>query len=53
MILAASRYGDAAALEGVGFDTVARALGMIGGGMPETACTRADAAELLYRFMKR
>ena len=53
MILSASRYGDAAALEGIGYETVARALGMIDGPMPQTPCTRADAASLLYAFMKR
>ena len=53
MLLSASRYGDAAALDGVGYETVARALGMIDGGMPTGAATRADAAVLLYRFMNR
>lgn len=53
MLLSASRYGYAAALEGIGFEAVALALGMIDGAMPAGACTRADAAALLYRFMKR
>lgn len=53
MIVSASRYGDAARLEGVGFETVAQALGLIDGPMPTEACTRADAASLLYAFMTR
>ena len=53
MILSASRYGDAASLPGVGYETIAAALGMIGGEMPAGVCTRADAAVLLYRFMMR
>lgn len=53
MVIRASRYGDAAALEGIGFGAVAKALGMIGGELPKDACTRADAARLLYNFMAR
>lgn len=53
MLLTASRYGDAARLEGIGYETVAHALGMIDGALPDAPCTRADAAGLLYRFMKR
>lgn len=53
MILSASRYGDAASLDGIGFELVARALGMLDGPMPKTPCTRAGAAALLYAFMKR
>ena len=68
MMLGASRYGSAAALEGVwacGFDdvdgadagyaAVARALGLAEGDAlaPEETLTRADGAELLYRFMDR
>ena len=37
-------YVGAAALEGVGYETVSRALGMIEGPMPTGVCTRADAA---------
>lgn len=54
MIVSASRYGDAAALDGVGYDTVAKALGMLGEAYdPAAVCTRAGAAVLLYRFMTR
>lgn len=53
MLLTASRYGDAAALEGVGYERIARALGMTDGPLPAGPCTRADAAALLYRFMSR
>jgi len=53
MLLSASRYGYAAELEGVGYVTVARALGMIDDELPAGVCTRADAAALLYKFMSR
>ena len=68
MILGASRYGDAAALKDVwdagfedvdggdeGYAAIARALGLADGKTlePEGELTRADGAELLYRFMDR
>ena len=53
MILGASRYGDAARLEGIGFPTVSEALGMTEGAFSDEICTRAGAARLLYLFMKR
>ncbi len=68
MLVGASRYGAAAALEGIwdaGFADVAeadeavaalaRALGLAEGDTlePEAELTRADGAEVLYRFMDR
>ena len=61
MILRASRYGDAAALPGIwaegyadGYAAVADALGMLTDNYaPESVCTRAVAAVMLYRFMTR
>lgn len=68
MLLGASRYGYAAALEGVwdcgfadvdgpdaGYAAVARALGLAEGDTlaPAETLTRADAAALLYGFMDR
>lgn len=67
MLLGASRYGPAMELEGIwrttmvhayrtnaGCASIAQALGMLEGiGPLSAACTRADGAELLYRFMGR
>ena len=68
MIVGASKYGPSAALGGIwdagfrdidaadeGFAAIARALGMVSGRKlePDTVCTRADGAQLLYSFMKR
>lgn len=57
MMLASSRYGAAAALDGIwaagyddGYAAVAAALGME---VPAGQCTRADGAQLLYEFMTR
>lgn len=57
MMLGASRYGAAAALDGIwaagyddGYAAVASALGMT---IPAGQCTRADGAQLLYEFMTR
>lgn len=67
-IVGASEYGAAAALGGIwdsgfrdvdaadeGFAAIARALGMASGKTlaPESPCTRADGAQLLYGFMSR
>ncbi len=63
MIVAASPYGAAAELSGAwasaygddGYAAVSAALGMTEAGKPLSRwiCTRADAADLLYRFMMR
>lgn len=68
MLLGASRYGDAAALAGVwqtsftdiseadmGYAALAEALGLVEGKTlgPDEACTRGDAAQMLYAFMSR
>lgn len=68
LMIGASRYGDGARLAGIwetgfsdvdaldeGYAAVARALGLAEGDAlrPEEELTRADGAELLYRFMKR
>ncbi len=68
MLLAPSRYGDAAELTGIwdagfadvdgadaAYAAIARALGLAEGDVlaPDETLTRADAAEILYRFMDR
>ncbi|MCD7748613.1 MAG: S-layer homology domain-containing protein [Oscillospiraceae bacterium] len=68
MLIGASRYGDAAELTSVwasgftdvdeadeGFAAIAKALNLIDGDTlrPDDPCTRAEAAEILYRFMSR
>ncbi len=68
MLIGASRYGDAAELTGSwaggftdvdeadeGFAAIAKALSLIDGDTlrPDDTCTRAEAAEILYRFMSR
>ena len=53
MLLTPTRYGYAAALDGVGFDVIAAALGIVDQTLSDSVCTRADAAVLLYRFMMR
>lgn len=68
MLIGASRYGDAAELTGVwasgftdvdeteeGFAAIAKALNLADGDTlrPDDTCTRAEAAEILYRFMCR
>ena len=56
MMLGASRFGDGARLlelgDGEGYNVMALALGMDTSD-PDGTVTRADAAELLYRFMSR
>ena len=68
MLVRASRYGDAAELEGIwlseftdvtemdeGYAAIAKGLGLVSGTVfdPATLCTRAMAAQFLYGFMSR